>query len=193
MYRALTRERFLLPEFMVVCKLKANKLTDKEIMQKLHEENLFQFESSNSIETIGRTLVRRLAVLNERPLLLDFAITGTHNHFKLVNLYCMMKSNQLIEDLYLKLIYEKIHFNEELNRGDIITFMYNIADQVPNVASWSSQTVQRTISEIIKILVDTNIVLSSELGHVAKIYAPNEFIDLLKSYGDHDYLRVYGE
>ena len=59
MYLALTRDRFLISEFITVCRLKRENLSENEIMERLINENPFQFESVVSIQSIAGTLIKK--------------------------------------------------------------------------------------------------------------------------------------
>lgn len=191
MYLALTRDRFLISEFITVCRLKRENLSENEIMERLINENPFQFESVVSIQSIAGTLIKRTRVLDSRKEMLTLTESEDVSDYRSVNLYCMMKNNKLIEDLCLEVVFEKYHFKEELTGGDVTSFLRRLSEQDIRVSSWSNSTTNRTRNELIKILVDTGIVFDKNLGRVSKVRVSSNFYNLLEAYGDYDYQRIF--
>ena len=86
---SLSREHFSLREFRLVAKLRFEGTTDEEIVERAVSENLFQYPTLSNAARMARTMLLRLASLNDEGLV-GLAARGPKEHAAVINLYAMM-------------------------------------------------------------------------------------------------------
>ena len=64
----ITREQFLFYEMRTTAKLLSSGLSDKEIIEKIIQENLFQYPTEKSVKQMARICVERLKCLQSDDL-----------------------------------------------------------------------------------------------------------------------------
>ena len=93
---SLTREQFLFHETRIVAKLLIDEgLDDNEIVERIMEENLFQFPTEKSVKRIVNGCLRRLRCLGDDSLIKTIAHSSMENA-KQACLYAMMKQYRLV-------------------------------------------------------------------------------------------------
>lgn len=151
---SLTREHFLFHEMRTVAKLMIQNLTEEEIINKIIEENLFQYPTEKSLKTIARSCLRRLNSMGDFSLVKAIAIEPS-NVSKQICLYAMMKHNRLVWDFMLTVIAEKYRTQDfSFANKDLNMFFIRLQEQDEGVASWSSATIDKIKSVLKKVLVE---------------------------------------
>lgn len=152
---AITREQFLFYEMRTIAKLVQENLTEQEILQKVYQDNLFQYPTERSIKTIANGCMRRLKALDNN--LLINAIADQHSDIsKQICLYAMMKQYNLMLDFMVMVIGEKYRQNDlSFGKTDVNVFLLRLQEQDEYVALWSSATLAKIRQVIMKTLVET--------------------------------------
>ena len=144
----LTREQFLYHETKTVAKLMADEsLSDEEIVNRVVEENLFQFPTERMIKNIVNVCLKRLHGLD------DMTLVGVIAHSpmevsKQACLYAMMKQYRLVWDFMITVIGAKYR-EQDLSYGrmDLNVFFMRLQEQDDEVASWSDATINKILIE----------------------------------------------
>ena len=150
----LTREQFLFYEIRIVAALLRQGLSRDEILEKIKQENLFQFPTERMVASIAGTCFRRIDALNSETLV-DHLANAPMDVAKQINLYAMMKYNRIVWDFMTTVIAEKFRTQEfEYSRKDLNVFFMRLQEQNDTVASWSNRTVEKIKSVLTHALVE---------------------------------------
>lgn len=150
----LTREQFLFFEIRIVARLVCEGLTPEEILQRITEENLFQFPTERMNLSILRTCLSRIQALNSDKLTRLLAEEPAEVA-KQINLYAMMKYNGIVWDFMTTVIAEKYRTQEyEFSKKDLNLFFFRLQEQDDQVASWSDTTISKIKQVLTKSLVE---------------------------------------
>ena len=100
---SLTREQFLFYETRITAQLICQNLPRDEIIERIKNENLFQFPTEKMVVSIARTCFRRLDALASDALV-QLIADAPMETAKQVNLYAMMKDNRVVWDFMTTVI-----------------------------------------------------------------------------------------
>lgn len=151
---AMTREQFLFYEMRTTAKLKCEGLNNQQIIEKIVQDNLFQYPTEKSVRTIANGCIKRLELLNDMNLLEMIANQSTEAA-KQICLYAMMKQYRLVWDFMITVIGEKYRLmNMSFSKMDVNVFFMRLQEQDDGVASWSDSTIAKLKQILIKILVE---------------------------------------
>ena len=134
---SLTMEQFLFYETRIVAKLMVDDgLSEEEIINRVLDENLFQFPTERKIKRIARACIRRLNGLND-PGLVGVIAHSPVEVAKQACLYAMMKQYKLVWDYMVTVIGEKYREQDfSYGRMDLNVFFMRLQEQDDEVASW---------------------------------------------------------
>ena len=150
----LTREQFLFYEIRIMASLVSQGYTKAEAIEKIREENLFQFPTERMIASIANTCFQRLSALESDALVYHLA-NATADVAKQINLYAMMKHNAIVWDFMTTVIGEKFRTQEfEFSKKDLNIFFFQLQEQNDAVASWSDATISKIKQVLNKCLVE---------------------------------------
>lgn len=162
---SLTREQFLFFEMRTVAGLLAAGLSREQVLEKVREENLFQYPTERMITNLTNVCLRRLDALGSEPLRAHIASAGIEVA-KQINLYAMMRDNRLVWDLMTTVIGEKYRTQElTFTAKDLHLFFFRLQEQEDSVAAWSDSTIKKIKQVLKRILV--------ECGYLDSIRAEN--------------------
>lgn len=151
---SLTREQYLFNETRVVGELYLQGMTDEEIIEKVYNENMFRYPTEKMLRNIARVCLKRIHAL-EDDRLIKALVEMPGSIAKQVCLYAMMKQNRLINDFMLKVIGHKfIERDYGFSKLVVSSFLIDLQEQDPWVASWSPSTINKIRQVIVKTLVD---------------------------------------
>ncbi|MFJ8513825.1 DUF1819 family protein [Lysinibacillus xylanilyticus] len=189
---ALTGAGYMLYEVKQISILKKEGLLDKEIRQKVLEENLFQYEKMSSIKRAFPYILKRVNVLDES--LLQLITQESLEIAKIINLYGIMKSDRLFFEFMNEVIQEKLQRNEYLlEKKDVNSYFTIKAEQSDFIASWSEATIQKLKQVYKKILLETGMLKSLRTGELNRLIIDEQIKDQLRGIGDIQYIRAMGE
>ena len=150
----LTREQFLFYEIRATAALICEGLSRDEILNKVREENLFQFPTERMVDSMVKTCFRRIDALASDDLVENLA-HGPINTAKQINLYAMMKYNRIMWDFMTTVIGEKFRTHDfDFSRKDLNMFFFRLQEQNDNVASWSDSTIKKIKQVLVRSLVE---------------------------------------
>lgn len=187
----LTREQFLLYEIRIVARLVCQGLERDQIIQKLKEENLFQFPTERMIENIANVCFKRLDALTNADLVLALA-TAPAEVAKQINLYAMMRYNRVAWDFMVTVIGEKYRTQDySFQNSDLTLFFLRLQEQNDAVAGWSEGTIQKIKQVLKKALVECNFLDSTKATQLNPVYPHEELVDGIQKNGDTDALSAF--
>jgi len=152
---SLTREPFLFYEMRTTAKLLSDGLNDKEAVERIVEDNLFQYPTEKSIRRMAITCVKRLHEMNDDSLIQAIAIQPT-DVAKQICLYAMMKQSRLVWEFMLTVIAEKYRLKDSsFGKIDLNTYFIRLQEQDDTVALWSDATITKLKQILARVLVET--------------------------------------
>ena len=182
---SLTREQFLFHESKVVAKLIADEgLTDEEIINKVVEENLFQFPTERMIKNIAGVCIKRLRGLDDMTLINMIAHAPVENA-KQACLYAMMKQYRLVWDFMITVIGAKFR-EQDLSYGrmDLNVFFMRLQEQDDEVASWSDATINKIKQVLNKILIENEYIDSPRATKLNPVMICSEVDNAIRADGN---------
>mgnify|MGYP000438704528 FL=1 len=151
---SLTREQFLFYETRITAQLICQNLPRDEIIERIKNENLFQFPTEKMVVSIARTCFRRLDALASDALV-RLVADAPMETAKQVNLYAMMKDNRVVWDFMTTVIGEKYRTQAlDFSPKDVSIFLFLLREQNDSVAGWSDSTVSKIRQVLIRILTE---------------------------------------
>ena len=166
----LTREQFLFFETKTLAKLLVDGESINEAIDRIKQENLFQFPTERMIVSIANGCYRRLQAL-ESDYLIEVIATASIDVAKQVNLYAMMKQNRIVWDFMTTVIGEKYRTQDfSFTKKDMSGFMFQLQEQNEDVANWSDSTIQKIKQVLTKILVECDYLDSTKSEVLNPVY-----------------------
>lgn len=187
----LTREQFLFFEIRIVAGLVLSGLSREDIVQKIKDENLFQFPTERMITSIANTCFKRLEALNSETLVYHLANSSAEVG-KQINVYAMMKYNRIVWDFMTTVVGEKYRTQEfDFSRKDLNLFFFRLQEQNDSVASWSDGTIDKIKQVLTKTLVECGYLDSNRSDHLNLITIEPELEDEICASGDLSALPAF--
>ena len=150
----LTREQFLFYETRTTAKLLDEGLEDNEVIERIVNENLFQYPTEKSVRQMVLTCLKRLRALDDESLVTAIA-SQPSDVSKQICMYAMMKQYRLVWDFMLTVIGEKYRLQDlSFGKKDVNVFFMQLQEQDDYVAGWSDGTCNKIRQVLIKILVE---------------------------------------
>lgn len=188
---ALTREQFLFPEMRVTAKLLCEGFSPDEAVQKIVEDNLFQFPTERMTGNIAKVCIRRLLRLPDDSLIVSVA-NDTAGNAKQVCLYAIMKDNRLVRDFMITVIGEKYRVQDmHFNASDLNVFFMRLQEQDDKVASWSDSTIKKIKSVIRRILIENEYIYEKGSDELLPVLISNKLENAILACGDDALLAAF--
>lgn len=188
---ALTREQFMFQEMRITSRLKLEGLDDQRILERVYDDNLFQYPTEREIKSKCRACLKRLASINDIPYMLDALANGTLGEAKQAALVALMCQNMLMQDFMLTVIGEKYRrMDMTLTRLDMNLFFERLAEQSEVVASWSDQTIKKLKVVIRSCLREAEYIHGTE-ETLYPVLLGEEFAAALKEAGYRRFLPAF--
>lgn len=170
----LTREQFLFYEIKITAALVCDGLSKEEILNRIREENLFQFPTERMTDSIVKTCFRRIDALENQNLVENLA-NGSLESAKQINLYAMMKYNRIVWDFMTRVIGEKYQTRAlDFSKKDLNLFFFHLQEQNESAASWSEKTISKIKQVLKKSLVECNYLDSTKSEYLNPILITSE-------------------
>ena len=151
---AITREQFLFFETRTTARLLNEGFSKDEAVQKIIDENLFQYPTEKSLKKMANCCLRRLECLGDDSLIKMLA-TRPVDEAKQICLYAMMCQYRLIWDFMITVVGEKYKkFDTSFGNMDLNVFFMQLQEQDDYVASWSESTCKKISSVLARILIE---------------------------------------
>ena len=150
----ITREQFLFYEMRTTAKLICEGLEDKEVIDRIVQDNLFQYPTEKSVRQMAKSCITRLKAMQD-PDLIKAIASQTSETAKQVCLYAMMKQYRLVWDFMITVIGEKYRMQDfSFGQRDVNVFFIQLQEQDDYVAGWSEATVKKVRQILIRVLVE---------------------------------------
>ncbi len=163
---AITREQFLFYEVRITAKLVCEGLSNKEIVDRIVKENLFQYPTEKSIKLVAQGCIRRLNALDDNYLVEAIATTPS-DVSKQICLYAMMRQYRLVWEFMLTVIGEKYRLlDNNIGKIDFNTFFLRLQEQDDWVATWSNSTITKLKQVLHNILIENKYLDSKYSKHL---------------------------
>lgn len=117
-------------------------LNDDEIIDRIAEENLFQYPTEKSIRQMAKACVARLRYIDDD--LIEAVASQSSETAKQICMYAMMKQYRLVWDFMIIVIGEKFRMqNFSFSQMDVNIFFMQLQEQDDYVAGWSESTMKK--------------------------------------------------
>lgn len=180
----LTREQFLFFETRIVASLMLQGLNRDEVLEKIKQENLFQFPTERMISSIASACFKRIDALESEVLIYHLA-NAPAEVAKQVNLYAMMKYNRIVWDFMTTVIAEKFRTQEfEFSKKDLNVFFFRLQEQNDSVAAWRDATITKIKQVLTRCLVECEYIDSAKTTHLNSISIAPELEDEIMANND---------
>lgn len=180
----ITREPFLFYEMRITAGILAEGASDAETIDRIVQENLFQYPTERSVKRMAAACIRRLHGM-EDPDLITAIATKPQDVSRQICLYAMMKEHRLISDFMLTVIGEKYRTQDmSFSKIDVNTFFLRLQEQDSAVATWSENTVRKLGQVIVRILVDNEYLDSTKANHINSVLISSTLENALRAGND---------
>ena len=153
---SLTREQFLFHEMRITAKLLCEGLTEEETVDRIFNDNLFQYPTERQIKNIAKVCINRFNSLEDKSLV-SYVATQSSDVAKQICLYAMMKYYRLVWDFMITVIGNKYRQQDSsFSKIDLNAFFMRLQEQDDKVATWSESTVKKIKQVLVRLLVENN-------------------------------------
>ena len=161
----ITRNPFLFYEMRTTAKLIQEGLGDKEIINRIVTENLFQYPTEKSIRQMAKACIERLKGMGDEALVEAVALQSSDTA-KQICLYAMMKQYRLVWDFMITVIGEKYRLQDfSFGQMDVNVFFMRLQEAFVKKIC---EKIEETNSCEIKIRVPEKIAIDlQEAGYVS--------------------------
>lgn len=181
---SLTREPFLFYEMRTTAKLLNSGLDEKDIINQITNDNLFQYPTEKSIARMARACLKRLSAMDDKDLIGAIATQPT-DIAKQICLYAMMKQSRLMWEFMLTVIGEKYRLRDRsFGKIDLNTYFMRLQEQDDNVRSWSESTIKKLKQVIAKVLVENEYLDDAHADHLNPVYLHPILENAIRSHGE---------
>lgn len=155
---SITREQWLFREIRLVARLRLDEgLSDKEVVSRVVEKNLFQYPTEREVKSIARALCRRLTALSEdasrRARLTDLIAHGTADQTRQTNLYAIARDYRVMWEFLTVVVAQKRRsLDAALPNREIVAFLEGLRAQDQTVAKWTDATLNKIRQVFVKCL-----------------------------------------
>ena len=101
---ALTREQFMFQEMRIIARLRIKGFSDQEILDRVFQENLFQYPTEREIKSKCRACLKRLDSMADIPFAIDALANSTIGEAKQAALIALMCRSLLMRDFLINVI-----------------------------------------------------------------------------------------
>ena len=187
----ITRNPFLFYEMRTTAKLIQEGLDDKEIINRIVTENLFQYPTEKSIRQMAKACVERLKGMEDETLIQAVA-SQSFDTAKQICLYAMMKQYRLIWDFMITVIGEKYRLQDfSFGQIDINVFFMRLQEQDDYVAGWSENTVKKLRQILIRILKENDYLDTIKSDHINPVWLNPILENAIKNNNDDRALTAF--
>ncbi len=187
----LTREQFLFYETRTTAKLLEEGLSREEVIERIVNENLFQYPTEKSIRRMALVCCRRLEALNDKSLQTAIA-TQPSEVAKQICLYAMMKQYRIVWDFMITVIGAKYQtFDLSFGKIDLNSFFTRLQEQDDWVATWSDSTITRIKQVLTRILVENDYLDSISSDHLNPVLISTLLENAIRNNNDNIALAAF--
>ncbi len=188
---SLTREPFLFYEMRTTAKLMVEGLSDKEIIQRISEDNLFQYPTEKTVKRIATGCLKRLKGMEDESLVTAIA-NQPSDVAKQICLYALMKQSRLVWEFMLTVIGEKYRLKDSsFGKIDLNTFFMRLQEQDDAVAGWSDTTITKLKQILARVLVENEYLDDIRADHLKPVWLHPVLENAIRSNGDAAVLPAF--
>lgn len=187
----ITRNPFLFYEMRTTAKLIQEGLDDKEIINRIVTENLFQYPTEKSIRQMAKACVERLKGMGDETLI-EAVASQSSDTAKQICLYAMMKQYRLVWDFMITVIGEKYRLQDfSFGQMDVNVFFMRLQEQDDYVAGWSENTVKKLRQILIRILKENDYLDTIKSDHINPVWLNPILENAIKNNNDDRALTAF--
>ena len=187
----ITREQFLFYEMRTTAKFMREGLNDDEIIDRIVDENLFQYPTERSIRQMAKACVNRLKGMGDEDLIEAVALQPSETA-KQICMYAMMKQYRLVWDFMITVIGEKYRIqNFSFSQMDVNVFFMQMQEQDDYVAGWSETTVKKIRQILIRILAENEYLDHIKSDHINPVWLNPVLENAIRSNHDDRALAAF--
>ena len=187
----ITRNPFLFYEMRTTAKLIQEGLDDKEIINRIVAENLFQYPTEKSIRQMAKACVERLKGMGDETLI-EVVASQSSDTAKQICLYAMMKQYRLVWDFMITVIGEKYRLQDfSFGQMDVNVFFMRLQEQDDYVAGWSENTVKKLRQILIRILKENDYLDTIKSDHINPVWLNSILENAIKNNNDDRALTAF--
>ena len=187
----ITREQFLFYEMRTTAMLMREGLEDDEIIDRIVEDNLFQYPTEKSIRQIAKACVARLNGMGDMNLV-EAVASQSSEMAKQICMYAMMKRYRLVWDFMITVIGEKYRLqNFSFSQMDVNVFFMQLQEQDDYVAGWSENTMKKIRQILIRMLVENEYLDDNKAEHINPVWLNPVLENAIRSNNDDRALTAF--
>lgn len=187
----ITRNPFLFYEMRTTAKLIQEGLDDKDIINRIVAENLFQYPTEKSIRQMAKACVERLKGMGDETLI-EAVASQSSDTAKQICLYAMMKQYRLVWDFMITVIGEKYRLQDfSFGQMDVNVFFMRLQEQDDYVAGWSENTVKKLRQILIRILKENDYLDTIKSDHINPVWLNPILENAIKNNNDDRALTAF--
>lgn len=180
----ITREQFLFYEMRTTARLMREGLEDNEVIERIVEENLFQYPTEKSIRQMAKACIARLKGMGDEDLI-EAVVSQSSETAKQICMYAMMKQYRLVWDFMITVIGEKYRMqNFSFSQMDVNVFFMQLQEQDDYVAGWSESTVKKIRQILIRMLAENDYLDSIKADHINPVWLNPMLENAIRSNND---------
>ncbi len=180
----ITREQFLFYEMRTTARLMREGLEDNEVIDRIVEENLFQYPTEKSIRQMAKVCISRLKGMGDEDLI-EAVVSQSSETAKQICMYAMMKQYRLVWDFMITVIGEKYRMqNFSFSQMDVNVFFMQLQEQDDYVAGWSESTVKKIRQILIRMLTENDYLDSIKADHINPVWLNPMLENAIRSNND---------
>lgn len=187
----ITREQFLFYEMRTTAKLICEGLEDNEIIDRIVEDNLFQYPTEKSIRRMAKACIVRLKGICDIDLV-EAVASQSSETAKQICLYAMMKQYRLVWDFMITVIGEKYRMqNFSFSQMDVNVFFMQLQEQDDYVAGWSESTMKKIRQILIRVLAENEYLDDIKAEHINPVWLNPVLENAIRSNNDDRALAAF--
>lgn len=188
----ITREQFLLRETRVVARLRAQGLTDDQVVNRVAAENLIQYPTDHMVRNIATVCVKRLNALSS-PALESIIAGGEPEAAAQANLYAMMRTYPLVRDFMESVVARRYEERDlTLGKREMNAWVTRLRADYENISKLSDSTMTKVKQVLRNALVRCGMLRSSRSSELLPVTLDLDVRDAIVALGDERALRAFG-
>ncbi|MBD9283726.1 MAG: DUF1819 family protein [Clostridiales bacterium] len=188
---AITREQFLFYEVRTTAKLVCEGLNNDEVVERIVNDNLFQYPTEKSVKKMALACLRRLEALEDQTLVEAIADQPS-DVSRQICLYAMIRQYRLVQDFMLTVIGEKYRLlDASFSKMDLNVFFQRLQEQDDWVATWSESTITKLKQVLQKLLVDNEYLDSTEAARLNPVLISSLLENAIRADGQEYLLPAF--
>ena len=166
-------------------------LNDDEIIDRIVEDNLFQYPTEKSIRQMAKACVNRLKAMGDEDLI-EAVASQSSETAKQICMYAMMKQYRLVWDFMITVIGEKYRMqNFSFSQMDVNVFFMQLQEQDDYVAGWSETTVKKIRQILIRVLAENEYLDNIKADHINPVWLNPVLENAIRSNNDDRALTAF--